>query len=87
MARHQAALDFLRPLLDVGHAAEFAAALGALRLAAPHRLGLAQIGQQLAPQFATRQGIERGVDRLVRHQKARSLFHSVLDPLASAAHL
>ena len=43
---------------------------GTLRLAASRGLGLAQMGQQLASQFAARQGIERGVDRLMRDPQA-----------------
>src|SRR6185369_16274466 len=75
---HQAALNLLRPLLDVGHVAELAAPFGTLRLAASHWLGLAQVGQQLAP----RQGVERGVDRLVRDLQAGRLLHAILNPFA-----
>jgi hypothetical protein len=65
VARYQPAFDFLRPLLDISHVAKLAAALAALRLAAPHRLALPQRRDQLATQFAARQGVDRRVDRLV----------------------
>ncbi len=87
MARHQTALDFLRPVLDIGHAAELAAALAAFWLATAVWLVLAQARDQLAAQFAARQGVDRGVDRLVRHTQARLLLHSMLDPLAPARYL
>jgi hypothetical protein len=80
--RHQAALNLLRPLLDVGHVAELAAPFGTLRLAASHWLGLAQIGQQLAPQLAARQGVERSVERLVRDPQTGRLLHAILNPFA-----
>ncbi len=87
MARHQAACDVLRPVADVGHAAEFAAPLRALWLAAPAGLGLPQIREQLPAQRTTRQGVERGVDCLVRHPQARRLLHPRLDPLSPTRNL
>ncbi len=70
MARDKAAFDFLRPILDVRHAAQLAAQFAALRLAAADGLGVAQAADQFPPQFAARQGTDRGLDCFVRHANA-----------------
>ena len=83
VAGDQAAFDFLRPVLDVGHADQLAAKLAALRLAAAGGPGMAQAADLFAPQLVPRQG----VDRLVRHAKARFLLQSRVLPLAPARDL
>ncbi len=83
VAGDRAALDFLGPVLDVGHGDQLAAQLAALRLAAAGGLGAAQAADRLAPQFAARQG----VDRLVRHAKAGFPLRSRVLPPAAARDL
>jgi len=65
MARHNAALNFLRPIFNVRHAAQLAAQFAALRLVTAGGLGATQAADQFAPKFAERGGIARGVNRLM----------------------
>ena len=52
MARHQAAFNFRRPVLDVRNVAQLAPALAALRLAAPCGFVLTQARDQFTFQLA-----------------------------------
>jgi len=85
--RYHAALDLLRAVADVGYAAKFAMASRPLRVAAPHGLGLAQVGQHLTSLFAARQGVKRDVDRLKRNSQTGRLIHNILYPFAPARNL
>ena len=87
MAGDQAAFHFLRPFLDAGHADKLAAHLAALGFTPKGGLGVAQQADQFPAQPAPGHGVDRGVDRLVRNAKARSLRQSRLLALAPARYL
>src|SRR3954466_7203087 len=67
MSGHQASLSLRWPFVDAGHVADPAPPFAVLGPSAALWLALAQAGEQLAPQFTARHGVDRLVDRFVRH--------------------
>src|ERR1039457_2888603 len=81
MARDQPSLDFPRAAVDARHVADLAALFVDLGAPPPVRLVLPEASQQLLLQLPARQGVDRLVDRLMRHRQPGSCFDAAFHAL------
>src|SRR3954452_10848442 len=69
VSRDQPTLDLRRALMDARHVADLAAFLVGLGPSSAMRLALPKTSQQLLLQLPAWQGVDRLIDRLVRHRQ------------------